>query len=83
MAGQRATDKLSFKLLWLILGLLGGLCAFFIKEWFMSSNLSNKVCAEEIHKLDKRVTIVETIIPEIRNFMEKLDRRMGSIENKK
>jgi hypothetical protein len=82
MAGKRATDNLTFKLLWLILGLLGGLCVFFIKEWFTSSNMSNKACADEIHKLDKRVTVVETILPEIRNFMSRLNTRMENLEKK-
>ena len=82
MAGIRSTDKLTFKLIWLILGLLGGLCAFFIKEWFTNSNLENKVCAEEIHKLDRRVIVVETILPEIRNFMSRLNTRMENLEKK-
>jgi hypothetical protein len=82
MTRQRVTDKLTFKLLWLILGLLGGLCVFFIKDWFTSSNMSNRVCAEEIHKLDKRVIVVETILPEIRNFMSRLNTRMENLEKK-
>lgn len=94
MAGKRVSDKVSFKVLWAITGMLAGLCIFFIKEWYVDINLSKKVCAQEIItktgenkneiiKNEKRIIVLETIIPEIRNFMQRLDYRMRNLENKK
>lgn len=83
MPKQRLTDKLSFKLLWTAVGILGGLCIFFIRDWYVNTNISKAACADEIKKVNERVIVIETIIPEIRNFMEKLDKRMYEFEKKK
>jgi len=94
MPGQRVTDKIRFKIMWGIIAILGSLCIFFIRGWYNDINISKMACAEEIKKLEneskkermeikERVIILETIIPEVRNFMEKLDNRMSKIEFKK
>lgn len=80
---QRLTDKLSFKILWMIIGLLAGLCIFFIRDWYSTTNLSKKIFADEIVGIDRRVIVLETIIPEIKNFMEKLDEKIDRLEKKR